>query len=126
MPTIPNAADGKHASLGGFIAAQREAAGLSQRQLAARAGFNHSFIARLESGDTRAGRTPEHLQRIADALELDVSELLKFLGVTPRLPEPRAYFRRKLGVNAREADVLARLIEDHQATQQTKRKEDKQ
>ncbi len=43
--------------------------GLSQRQLAERAGMKQPSIARLESGHTASLRT---LQRVADALEADV------------------------------------------------------
>jgi transcriptional regulator with XRE-family HTH domain len=103
----------KHDTLGTFIAARRARLGLSQRQLAAQAGIHHSLIARLESGEIVAGRSPEHMQAIADALEIDVSELLRFVGIKPTLPEPRVYFRRKYGVNAEEADILAQLIEDY-------------
>jgi transcriptional regulator with XRE-family HTH domain len=123
MTVKPRVPKDKHATLGSFIATHREAAGLSQRELAARAGLHHSLLSRIESGEISAGRTPEHLQGIADALAIDVSDLLGFLGVKPRLPEPRAYFRRKLGINARDADVLAQLVEDYRAKQQGKRKE---
>jgi transcriptional regulator with XRE-family HTH domain len=106
--------------LGGFIAERRMAAGLSQRQLAARTGgLHHSLLARIESGEVERPSV-EHLQRIADALELDVSDLLAYLGAKPHLPEPRAYFRRKLGMNAHEADVLAQLVEDFQTNQHKK------
>jgi transcriptional regulator with XRE-family HTH domain len=98
------------ATLGGFVAARREAAGMSQRQLAARAGLHHSVVGRIESGAIAQPTLPA-LQAVADALSLDVSELLSFQGVEPALPEPRAYFRRKFGMNATQADVLARLVE---------------
>jgi transcriptional regulator with XRE-family HTH domain len=109
-------------TLGTFIASQRERMGLSQRQLAALAGVHHSLIARLESGEIVAGRSPEHMQAIADVLEVDVSELLSFVGIKPTLPEPRVYFRRKFGVNAKDADILTQLIEDYQAKQQRNKK----
>jgi transcriptional regulator with XRE-family HTH domain len=101
-------------TLGEFIQVRRLAAGLSQRQLAGQAEMHHSVLSRLESGEV-AQVAPDILQRLADVLGLDVTDLLRFLGVEPGLPEPRAYFRRKLGVNAKEADVLAQLIEEHQA-----------
>jgi transcriptional regulator with XRE-family HTH domain len=121
MPNEPQHTH-KHDTLGTFIAARRERLGLSQRQLAARAGMHHSLIARLESGEIVVGRSPEHLQAIADALEIDVSELLRLVGIKPGLPEPRVYFRRKLGVNAKEAAVLARLIEEYQTKQANRTK----
>jgi transcriptional regulator with XRE-family HTH domain len=107
----------QHETLGEYIRAHREAAGLSQRQLAIKAGLYHSLLGRLESGDIAVRPTPEHLQKIADALSVDVSELLQYLGIKPTLPEPRVYFRRKLGVNAETADVLAQLVEEYQAKQ---------
>jgi transcriptional regulator with XRE-family HTH domain len=112
----------KHDTLGTFIAAQRERLGLSQRQLAAQAGIHHSLIARMERGEIVAGRSPEHMQAIADALDVDVSELLRLIGIKPSLPEPRVYFRRKYGVNAKEADILAQLIEDYQSKQANRNK----
>lgn len=55
------------------------------------------------------------LQKLADALELDASELLTFIGVGPSstLPSPRVYFRRKFGMTDQEAARLARLITDY-------------
>lgn len=119
MPNEPRRTN-KPDTLGTFIASQRARMGLSQRQLAALAGVHHSLIARLESGEIVAGRSPEHIQAIADVLEVDVSELLSFVGIKPSLPEPRVYFRRKFGVNAKDADILAQLIENYQAKQAKK------
>jgi transcriptional regulator with XRE-family HTH domain len=101
-------------TLGECIAANRRLAGLSQRQLAAQAGLHYSVLSRVERGEYMQ-LTPDILQRIADVLEIDSAELLRYVGVEPSLPEPRVYFRRKLGVNAATADVLARLVEDYQA-----------
>jgi len=106
--------------LGAYIRKSREAAGLTLRQLAEAAGINYGYLGHIEAGE-RAKPGADVLQRIADVLELDAHDLLKFLGVRASLPEPRIYFRRKYGVGAREADVLAQLIEDHQA-KQTKQK----
>ena len=117
MPNNSPQRQNQHGTLGSFIAAKRERLGLSQRQLAAQAHVHHSLIARLERGEIVAGRSPEHMQAIADALDVDVSELLRLVGIKPTLPEPRVYFRRKYGVNAREADILAGLIEDYRAKQ---------
>jgi transcriptional regulator with XRE-family HTH domain len=103
--------------LGAYIRKAREAAGLTLRQLAEAAGIDHGYLAHIEAGE-RAKPGADVLQRLADALELDDTKLLGFIGVKPSLPEPRVYFRRKYGVNAREADVLARLIEEYQTKQQ--------
>ena len=93
----------------------RLAARLSMRQLAERVGVDHAYIVRLEAGK-HAHPSADVLQRMADALGLDPAKLLHFIGVKPAstLPAPRTYFRRKLGVDAEEADILAQLIEDYQ------------
>ena len=49
----------------------REAAGLSQRELAARMGTSQAAVARLEAGGT--GATLTTLQKVATALDLTVS-----------------------------------------------------
>jgi transcriptional regulator with XRE-family HTH domain len=103
----------KHRSLGEHIRAEREAAGLSIRQLAHQAGIHFSYLASLEKDKYRA--SAEVVIKLAETLHIDAEPLLAHLGIHQPLPEPRAYFRRKLGVNAKEADVLAQLIEDYQA-----------
>ncbi len=49
----------------------REAAGLSQRELAARMGTSQAAVARLEAGGT--GATLTTLQKVAGALDLKVT-----------------------------------------------------
>jgi transcriptional regulator with XRE-family HTH domain len=100
-------------SLGGFIRAQRTRKGLSFRQLAEKAGVNSAYILRIEQGE-RKSPSAKVIQDIADALELEAYELLRYIGVRSSLPEPVNYFRRKLGVNAEQADILARLVKDYQ------------
>lgn len=119
-PTPPN-------DLGTYLRSRRKRLGLSQRQVAAQAGVHHSKLGRLENGEISERPNPEHLQRIADVLGVNVSKLLAFFGVTPstELPSVRMYFRRKLGVNADEAAVLANLVADYQRTKQPRnQKED--
>lgn len=107
---------GKPSTLGEYVRQARERAGLTQRQLAADAGVNYTRIARIENGDTGNRPTPEHLQKIADALgeHADIAEMLEYLGV--KSPAPRAYFRRAYGLNddeAKEAEQrLAEIIEN--------------
>ena len=101
-------------TLGAYIRAAREQANISQGQLATAIKVNPSYIARIESGE-RAKPAADVLQRIADALGIDSGELLAFLGVRVNLPEPQAYFRRKYGMSADDADVITRLIEDFAA-----------
>lgn len=63
----------------------REVRRVSQSRLAERAGFDHSYVSRLESG----ARTPtrDAVQQLADALELDrlqQDELLASAGFLPQ------------------------------------------
>jgi len=62
-------------SVGDQVRNAREAAGLSQRVLASRMGTSQAAIARLEAGGV--GSTLTTLQRVASALELEVSVNLK-------------------------------------------------
>ena len=63
----------------------REARGVSQSKLAERAGFDHSYVSRLESG----ARTPtrDAVDRLGEALSLDRIErdaMLASAGFLPR------------------------------------------
>jgi DNA-binding XRE family transcriptional regulator len=49
-----------------LVAARREALGLSQRELAKRAGISHTVISRVEGGEHSP--SPKTLERLADAL----------------------------------------------------------
>jgi DNA-binding XRE family transcriptional regulator len=49
-----------------LLASRREALGLSQRELAKRAGVNHTVISRVEGGEHAP--SPRTLERLADAL----------------------------------------------------------
>lgn len=53
----------------------REAAGLTQRELASRMGTSQAAIARLEAGGV--GATLTTLQKVATALNLEVAVLLR-------------------------------------------------
>ena len=55
----------------------REEAGLTQQQLADKAGITMNFVAKIESKKMQIGFTIVSLGRIADALCLDIRELLK-------------------------------------------------
>lgn len=58
----------RHRALIAFLVEKREAAGITQTELAERLGQYQSFVARLESG-----------QRRVDVVELlDLAEILKF------------------------------------------------
>jgi transcriptional regulator with XRE-family HTH domain len=102
-------------SLGSILHQARREAGLSVRDLATQVSVHFTFIGQLESG--KKNPSPELLQRLADVLNLDINDLLQYIGLRPTgdLPSPRMYFRRKFGISEEQADVLARLIE-HQMT----------
>ena len=69
-------------TLGATLRTARLAAGLSLRQLAKAAGINHSYLVKLET-DQNDNPSAAHLQRLADVLEIDASDLLSFIGVEP-------------------------------------------
>jgi transcriptional regulator with XRE-family HTH domain len=68
----------RHKILVDFIVSKREAAGLTQAQLAARLGEYQSFVARLESGQRRID-VVEFLE-LARVLEFDPSKAIRLIG----------------------------------------------
>lgn len=99
-------------TLGEYIRSARNEAGLSIRQLASLAGMNHSYLVKIET-DQNDSPSADVLQRIAEVLEIDASELLAFVGVKPSsiLPPATVYFRKKFGMSEAEAIEATRLIE---------------
>jgi transcriptional regulator with XRE-family HTH domain len=75
-------------TLGEYLRAERERAGISQRQLAGRVGIHNSYLARLENGET-ANPAADLLQRIAEVLEISSADLLAFIGVKPNTTDLR-------------------------------------
>ena len=61
-------------SISAFIRTQREASGLTQRELAVKAGLNINTIGRIER--KRIAPTLPTLSKIAKALDIDLSKLL--------------------------------------------------
>ena len=55
----------------------REEAGLTQQQLADKAGITMNYVAKIESKKMQRGFTIVSLGRIADALGLDIREIFK-------------------------------------------------
>lgn len=68
--------DEKRRALGNAIRLRREGQGLSQERLAMMIGSSKSHIWRIETG--RVGVGLDDLVRIADALDVQVRELLDF------------------------------------------------
>ena len=81
--------DDPTASFGGRLRRSREAAGLSQEELAERAGLTAQAVGALERGDRRHPY-PETVRRLADALGL--SDEARCRAASP--PVPRASSRR--------------------------------
>jgi transcriptional regulator with XRE-family HTH domain len=77
--------------LGAFIRDKREALGISQRELARRAGV--ADVTRVEQGQIAGPRT-DTLTAIARALGLSLSELVG-MGKPDSLPNFRPYMRAK-------------------------------
>jgi transcriptional regulator with XRE-family HTH domain len=86
----------KARTLGAYIRQQREAADLSTRALAAEVGLDMSQIVRLEQGSVASPKA-EVLSRIADTLDLPVTDLLTLAGypTTHELPSFTPYLRAK-------------------------------
>jgi transcriptional regulator with XRE-family HTH domain len=108
------------ATLGEYLRAARERAGISQRQLASRVGIHHSYLARLESGEND-GPAAEVLQTIADVLEISSADFMAFIGVKPPegLPEFAPYLRAKYRLDdaaIREMAEHMRRLGEHQET----------
>jgi transcriptional regulator with XRE-family HTH domain len=97
-------------TLAEYLRTAREKAGISQRQLASRVGIHNSYLARLESGET-ANPAAELLQRIAEVLEIDSTDLFAFIGVKPPegLPELAPYLRAKYQLD----DAAVRELAEH-------------
>ena len=68
--------DQKRRALGCAIKLRRESQGLSQERLAMMVGSSKSHIWRIETG--RVGVGFDDLVRIADALDIEVRQLLNF------------------------------------------------
>ena len=92
--------------LGSLLKRERERAGLTVRQLADAAGLVPSTVSRLETGFIATPR-PEHLQKLAQALGIEVEELYAAAGYSTPLPELRPYLRAKYGLT----DELANRVE---------------
>lgn len=67
----------RHKALIALLVEKREAAGLTQAQLAEKLGEYQSFVARLESGQRRVD-VVEFLE-LAEILDFDAAKALKFL-----------------------------------------------
>lgn len=96
--------------LSALLKRERERAGLTVRQLADAAGLVASTVSRLESG-LIASPKPDQLQRLAQALQIDVEELYAAAGyfAPSSLPALRPYLRAKYGLT----DDIASRVEGY-------------
>lgn len=111
------------AEIGHRLKAAREAKGYSLRQLAESTGIDFGYIGRLERGHI-AEPGPGRLQRLAEALDIDLEDLYGLAGyITPSsLPNLPAYLRTKYDLPAAAAErvekYLARLQREHEREEQ--------
>ena len=74
-------------NVGARIRALRERSGLTQREFAARAGFNPAFTGRIERG--LQNLTLAGIGRVAMALGVPVAALFDGVALTPKSLEPK-------------------------------------
>src|SRR5688572_23989456 len=105
-------------ALGAWIKATRTAQGVSQRELADKAGLSRSYLCDIEHGRSNKPSF-DCLDGIAAALGADRTELLRVAGILEpvREPEENARERKFLGVyrnlndhNRRAVEALARYL----------------
>ena len=99
---------GDWTKLGSTIKAERTRAGLSQHDLAARAGVSRSWIARVEAGHRGAG-----LEQIL--------RLLEALGLSMILRSEDASEERS-SEGSRDADAILAVMEEHRASATLRRR----
>lgn len=73
--------DARPVSLGEFIASQRQAAEMSLRQLAERAGISNPYVSQIERGLRRP--SAEVLASLAQALQVSAGTLYSYAGIQP-------------------------------------------
>ena len=96
----------KNIKLGTAIKQAREAKDISARELGRAIGTTHSYISKLEDGWFQS-ISPENLQALARALELDVRDLFTLAGyqVPEGLPTLPTYLRTRYGDQLDEAAI---------------------
>lgn len=94
-------------TLGDTVRRARRAAGMSLRACAAAAAVDNTWLARVERGDYTSP-DPRHLQQVARALDLDVTDLYVAAGYQSgkSLPTFVPYLRAKYDL---PADAVADL-----------------
>jgi transcriptional regulator with XRE-family HTH domain len=112
--------------LGEYIRRRRQAIHMSLRQLAERSGYPHGSMSLIENGLRMP--TPETLQRIAEALELDYEDLLVLSGVSKpeKLPTLDAYLRTRYRdeLTATDRRSLERYFDELRSKKRGRRRAD--
>src|SRR5258706_16313733 len=83
-------------TLGDTVRRVRRAANMSLRACASAAAVDTTWLSRLERGDYTSP-APRHLQQVAQALDIDVTDLYVAAGgqSAKRFPPPLPYLRAK-------------------------------
>ncbi|SRR6266567_1672099 len=88
----------------------RERARLTLREAATLVGIHYSVLGRIEAGEVMSP-APRVVESLAEVLELDSTELLGFIGVKDRVPEPKLYFRKAYNLSDEDAEAAASQVE---------------
>ena len=83
-----SSSDGPFANLGLMIALMRRMRGLSQEELAKKAGISRSHLSAIEAPGVDRGFSLEVLFRIAEALDMRPADLLEHAGRLDELAGP--------------------------------------
>jgi transcriptional regulator with XRE-family HTH domain len=105
-------ADRNLQQLSAILRRERARSGYTVRELAEKADLVPSTVSRLESGLVAEPR-PSHLQKLAQALGIDVEELYAEAGylVPGTLPELGAYLRVKYGLGKEDVTRIEGYVE---------------
>lgn len=98
-------------AIGKRIRNYRTAQGLSQEQLAERAGCHHTYIGQLERGEKNA--TVESIEKIAAALNVSLSTLFEKIGAAENTEEksvPLLCYELLSAKTVQEQDRLYRIL----------------
>lgn len=87
----------------------RAGAGISLYELANRSGINRSQLTRLLQGETRQP-TPETMNKLAAALNVDPEEFYDLASATGTLPSLPTYFRSKYGLSDKQIASLEKTV----------------
>jgi transcriptional regulator with XRE-family HTH domain len=100
-------------SLGAYLRAARDRAGLSVREAARLGDISHGYLTKLEN-DQQDNPSADVLLRLAGVYELDPGEVLAYIGIEPSsvLPPMEVLFRKQYGLTEAEAKEAADLIEE--------------